>query len=81
MKKQQSVYVAKAGIEESIKQLSIDPAWREGYVDTAYGAGQYTVTVSDPNSDGSIPTGLVGIESVGRVGTQSTTFRTRYKGN
>lgn len=78
--KQQSVYIAKAGIEQSVKELAVDASWRAGFNNIGFSNGKYNVTLTDPNSDPNIPSGLVEIKSVGTVGTQSTTILSRYKG-
>ena len=43
----QSLYVADAGVEDSIRQLRANPSWNSGFSNKAFGSGSYTVSINN----------------------------------
>lgn len=56
---EQAFYIAEAGIECAVAQLSIDPNWRTGYLGQPLGNGYYTVAVIDSVSNPALKDTLV----------------------
>ncbi len=63
-----SLYMADAGVEDSIKQLRADPNWSTGFSNKSFESGSYTVSIDNSSSP------LITITSTGTVDNNSVTI-------
>jgi len=64
----QAMYIADAGVEDAIKELRANPNWNAGFTNKSFGAGSYTVTVTNTNP-------IVDVQSTGTVSNFSRTIQ------
>lgn len=69
----QSLYIADAGVEDSIKHLRANPSWSAGFSNKSFESGIYTVSINNS----SYP--LITITSTGTVNNNSVTIESQVE--